>query len=124
MKEKEFNAQLAQAIDEALEQIFTEQAMAMIYNYLDTQYSLKREDIPQKLKVFTQGLEDFFRSGAVVVELVILKNLGSSLGFEVRKIKHNRDFVDWVQRLKSHVLHNVKNNRSLIHVVFPIFFGV
>ena len=38
MKEKEFNAQLAQAIDEALEQIFTEQAMAMIYNYLDTQW--------------------------------------------------------------------------------------
>lgn len=106
--EKEFNAQLLWAIDEALKQIFTETAMAPIYNYLDQQYSLKREDIPEKLEAFTQGLEDFFRSGAVVVELVILKNLCPSLGFEVRQIKHNQDFVDCVRRLKSHVLHDVK----------------
>jgi len=102
---KEFNAQLLSAIDEALKQIFTEPAIAIIYNYLDKQYSLKREDIPEKLDVFTQGLEDFFRSGAVVVELVVLKNLCPSLGLEVRQIRHNQDFVDCIERLKSHILH-------------------
>ena len=76
--EKEFNEQLLRAIDNALEQIFTESAMATIYNYLDKHHLLKREEIPEKLEVFIQGLEDFFKSGAAVVESVILQNLSTS----------------------------------------------
>jgi len=102
--EKEFNAQLLCAIDEALRQIFTDAAMKAIYDYLDKRYSLKREDIPERLDVFAQGLENFFRSGALVVELVILKNLCSSFRVEVGQVQYNQDFVNCVERLKSHIL--------------------
>lgn len=108
ISEKEFNVQLLCAIDEGLKQIFTEAAMKTIYSYLDKQYSLKREDIPEKLDVFIQGLENFFKSGAVVIHLVILKNLYSSLGFEVRRIQRSQDFVDCVARLKSYFLHEAE----------------
>jgi hypothetical protein len=100
--EKEFNAQLLCAIDDALRQIFTEAGMKIIYNYLDKQCSLKREDVPEKLDAFVQGLENFFTSGAVVVELVILKNLCLSLGFKVKQIQHKQDFVECIEKLKSH----------------------
>jgi len=102
ISEKEFNALLLCAIDDGLKQIFKKAAMKTIYSYLDKQYSLKREDIPEKLDIFIQGLENFFESGAVVVRLVILKNLYSSLGLEVRHVQRDQNLVDCVERLKSH----------------------
>lgn len=106
--EKEFNEQLLCAIEDGLKQIFTEAALKTIYSYLHKKYSLKREDIPEKLDIFMQGLENFFKSGSVVIKLVILKNLYSTLGFDVEQIPYNQDFIDSIERLKSHILHQAE----------------
>jgi len=98
-KEK-FNKLLLKVIDEELKQIFGEAATLIIYNYLENNYSLKREEIPEKIEVFTRGLEEFLSSGAQVVQKIILQKLSSC--FEVQcQVKEGYSFVDYVTGIKN-----------------------
>jgi len=98
-KEK-FNKLLLKIIDEELKQIFGESATLIIYNYLENNYSLKREEIPEKIEVFTRGLEEFLGSGAQVVQKITLQKLSSY--FEVQcQVKEGYSFADYVTEIKN-----------------------
>ena len=60
-------------IDRVLTQVFGEEATRLIYRHLENNYSLKRDEIAEKIDVFAKGLEDFLRSGAYVIERKFLK---------------------------------------------------
>lgn len=107
-KEGEFDKTIRKTVNDALNQIFGQAAALIIYNYLEKTDSLTPEEIPKKLDVFARGLEDFFDSGALVVERVILKHLYSSYGFEFKENKKDRSFVDNIIQLKSTVNENMK----------------
>ena len=49
---EEFKKLLLQTIEENLKQIFRETATHIIYQFLENKYSLKREEIPEKLQTF------------------------------------------------------------------------
>jgi len=101
MKGKDrFNKLLLKVIDEEMKQIFGEAATLIIYNHLEKNYSLKREEIPEKLEIFTKSLEEFLSSGAQVVEKIILKKVYSSFGLQ-RKIKEGYSFIDYLTELKK-----------------------
>jgi len=103
MKGKDkFNKLLLKTIDEELKQIFGESATGIIYNNLEKNYSLKREEIPEKLEVFIGGLEEFLSSGAHVVEIIILKKVYSNLGFQCQIIE-GYSFVDYMTKLKKNI---------------------
>jgi hypothetical protein len=74
-----FKKLLLQTINENLKQIFQETATHLIYQFLENNYSLKREEIPEKLETFMEGLHEFFRSGAHMIEQSILKELHTIL---------------------------------------------
>jgi len=97
-----FNKLLLKVIDEELKQIFGEAATLIIYNHLEKNYSLKRQEIPEKLEVFIGGLEEFLSSGAQVVEKIILQKVYSSFGFQ-RQIKEGYSFIDYVTELKKNI---------------------
>ena len=101
-----FNKLLLGSIDEGFKEIFGEVATEIIYKYLRDKYSLKREDIPEKLEVFSEGVEAFFNSSAAwIVERNVLKNFYSSFGLQYRNENH-RSFLDHVAKLRdtgSHV---------------------
>ena len=97
-----FDELLLKVIDAELKQIFGEAATLIIYNHLERNYSLKREEIPEKLEVFAMGLEGFLSSGAQVVERIILEKVYSSFGFQCQ-VKEGYRFVDYVTRLKKNL---------------------
>jgi hypothetical protein len=70
----------SKVIDQVLTQVFGEKAACLIYKYLERNYSLKRDDIVDKIDVFAKGLEEFLSSGASVVEQKILDDLQRSSG--------------------------------------------
>jgi ERCC4-type nuclease len=83
--------------------VFGEEATLLIYRHLERHYSVEREDIGQKIELFAQGLEDFLRSGAIVVERKILEDICQSSGlikrWELENVGDGRDFVSQMKTL-------------------------
>lgn len=107
-KEGEFDKAFRKTVDNALNQIFGQAAVLIIYNHLEKNDSLTPEEIPKKLDAFARGLEDFLDSGALVVEGIILKYLYSSYGFKFKKMEEGRSFVDYIIHLRNTINENTK----------------
>ena len=97
---EEFKKLLLQTIDENLKHIFRETATHIIYQFLESKYSLKREEIPEKLETFMEGLNEFFGSGVHVIEQSILKELHVNLGLKY-KMREDYSFVDYIDDLEN-----------------------
>lgn len=104
---EEFKKLLSQTIDENLKKIFRETATHIIYQFLENNYSLKREEIPEKLEPFIEGLHEFFRPGVHMIEQSILKELHVKLGLRYKSKKGYR-FIDYIDDLEN-VYHAIKN---------------
>ena len=104
-KIRKLNKVLVDTVDEELKKIFGETATLVIYGYLENNLSLKREKIPEKIGLFSQGLDKFFGSGAYMLEKMILTNLYSNFGFNYKE-KKGYTFVDYVTELKNRLSAN------------------
>ncbi|MDH5634352.1 MAG: hypothetical protein OEY30_00850 [Candidatus Bathyarchaeota archaeon] len=98
--EDDFEKSLIRTIDVYLKQVFGEPGALVIYQYLQSTLSLRQEEIPKKLEVFSEGLNKFLSSGARVVEKVILDGLYSDFGQEFQ-FKEGYNFADYVEELKK-----------------------
>jgi hypothetical protein len=74
------NQKISKAIDKVLKQIFGDEATLLIYQYLESEYSLNKEEILEKIEVFSQGLRELLKSGAYVIETKILEDIYSNYG--------------------------------------------
>jgi hypothetical protein len=94
---------VARIVDKVLRQVFGEEAARLIYGYLERSYSLRQDEIGDKIDVFARGLEEFLRSGAYVVERKILEDIYSSYGLlrrlELERMQEECDFVSQVKML-------------------------
>ena len=99
-KRKDFNKLVLETVDEKLKRIFGEAATLIIYGYLENNLSLRREEIAEKIGLFSQGIDKFFGSGAYMLEQTILTSLYSSFGLKY-KTKKGYSFVDYVTELKD-----------------------
>jgi hypothetical protein len=91
-------------IDRVLKQVFGQEATILIYRYLERNYSLKEDEIAEKIDVFARGLEEFLSSGAYAVERKILDDIYSSYGLlrrlELERIQQEEcDFASQVKLL-------------------------
>lgn len=57
-KSRESN-KVSKVVDRVLKQVFGEEATRLIYLYLENNYSVKRDEIGEKVELFAKGLEDF-----------------------------------------------------------------
>jgi hypothetical protein len=93
---------ISRVIDRVLKQVFGEDATHLIYGHLERNYSLRQSEIAEKIDVFAEGLEEFLRSGAYVVEQKILEDIYSSCGL-LRRLElernHEEDFVGQIRSL-------------------------
>ena len=104
-KKSKFNMLLLDSIDEGLKEIFGGTATEIIYDYLKDKYSLKREEISEKLEVFIEGLEAFFSSSAAcVVKKNVLKNFYSTFGLQYQN-EEGHSFIDHVTKLRGSEFH-------------------
>jgi hypothetical protein len=91
---------LLSVIDETLKYVFKEPGAKVIYDYLRDQCHLKREEIADKPEVFSAGLERLLKSGAVLIEKMILINLSSSLQLKYEE-KEGYEFSDYIRELRE-----------------------
>jgi len=92
---------ISKIVDRALRQIFGEEATLLIYKHLESKYSVKRDQISEKIDIFAKGLEEFLSSGAYVIERKILEDIYSSYGLirrlELERTQEESDFVSQVR---------------------------
>ena len=72
---REFDDVLLSIVDETLTQIFKDVGVRVIYDSLEHNCRLRREEIPGKPDVFTACLGKLLSSAALVIEKLIIKNL-------------------------------------------------
>ena len=82
-----FENKASEAIDNVLRKIFGDEATLGIYKYLENSYSLRQDEIPEKMDIFVDAVEELLSSGAHIVKQKILENLYSSYG-----IMHKPEF--------------------------------
>jgi len=109
--EDEFRESLMTTIDMRLKQVFGKTATMIIYNYLQTALSLQQEEIPEKLQVFTDGLNNFLSSGAMVVERVILESVYCKFGHEFQT-KEGYRLPDYIDELKAELKGSQRTSRK------------
>ncbi len=104
-KKNDFDSKLVATVDEVLKETFGEPGR-LIYSYLAS-HSLRPEQIPQKLEVFADCIENFSCGGSVVKSM-ILKRLYSSFGLEfgqtARARAINRKFSDQITELRNSIV--------------------
>jgi len=96
---------ISKIVDCVLNQVFGEEATRLIYRYLESNYSVKRCEIVEKIDVFAKGLQDFLNSGAYVIEQKILEDVYSSYGLlrklELERMQEEQDFVGQIRLLRQ-----------------------
>ncbi|MCJ7422942.1 hypothetical protein MUP01_01560 [Candidatus Bathyarchaeota archaeon] len=95
--------QISRVIDRVLTHVFGREATQLIYKYMEHNYSLKHDEIVERIDIFAKGLEAFLNSGANVVEREILTNVYSDhdllLESEPRRASSDSGFADQVKCL-------------------------
>lgn len=94
-KRREFNKLLVNAIDESLNSL-GESVKQSIYFHIENNISVARNDIPANIAEFQGGLEKIFGTGARFIEILIMKNLHSKIGFPLHMEKKQLEFVEYV----------------------------
>jgi hypothetical protein len=97
---EEFKKLLLQTVYENLKQTFLETATHIIYQFLENKYSLKRGEIPENLETFMEGLNEFFHSGAYMIEQSNLKELRTILRLKYKSGEGYR-FIDYMDDLEN-----------------------
>lgn len=79
MAKKAFEKLLLEAIDDALSTL-GDSARQSIYFHLEKRFRIPRNDIPQRLQVFEDGLVKIFGPGSQFLEILIMKRLHEKVG--------------------------------------------
>jgi len=92
-------AALLQAVDDGLA-VPGELVREAIYERLETNYQLKRDEIPEKLEVFHEALQDLLGVVSRVMEKLIAKNLYSRLELNF-SLHDGWTLIDYVNHAKE-----------------------
>ena len=97
------------AIDKTLDSL-GKSVRQSIYFHIENKASINRNEIPENLQQFQEGLETIFGTGARFIEILIMKNLHSEIRCPlVMKKNEQLEFIEYVNEAKRSYLGNVPN---------------
>lgn len=101
---RDFTKLLLEAVDETLSSLGDSSKRA-IYFYLERNFSIKKQDIPDRIEEFTEAIEKLFGNGAKILEIQIMKHLYENLGRDFEYLSENNDllFTDYANVVRTHV---------------------
>ncbi|HVP92879.1 MAG TPA: hypothetical protein VMS94_03960 [Acidobacteriota bacterium] len=101
MAKKTFDKLLLEAVDDALSSL-GESAKLSIYFHLENRFKVTKNEIPNRLQDFADGLEKIFGVGAHFIEILIMKNLFEKVG-QPLEWNENKEltFVEYVAVAKQ-----------------------
>jgi hypothetical protein len=110
---KTFDKLLLEAVDDALSSL-GESAKLSIYFHLENRFNIAKNEIPNRLEDFTDGLEKIFGLGANFIEILIMKNLFEKVGKPLEWNENKElSFVEYVTTAKQSYL---KKNVSTVQI--------
>jgi hypothetical protein len=124
-KSAAFDKFLLHAVDEALNSL-GKSVRQSIYFHIKNKFSINRNEIPENLQEFQEGLEKIFGTGARFIESLIIKNLHAKIGRPLVIGKREQlKFIEYVGAAKQSYLGNVTTQsferQGSYLSVFPIF---
>jgi hypothetical protein len=78
LSRSKFNELLFESIDDALSSL-GERPKTATYVYLETKFNIKKQEIPNKINVFSEALKKLFGLGARYLEIMSMQNLYAKL---------------------------------------------
>jgi len=93
-----FDEALLDAVEVGIRGVLGEIGLQFIYGYLERNFSLKKDEIPEKLEVFSEGLENLLGAGAKVVRQRIYNNLFSYSG---KRTDRDEEFSSFLKKMGS-----------------------
>lgn len=101
----DFKELLLEAVDAALSPLGDSSKKA-IYFYLEKNFALRKQDIPNKIEEFTDAIEELLGYGARILEIEIMKHLFVKIGsaFKYFPEKNELLFVEYMAAARMHVL--------------------
>ena len=79
---QDFSVLLVESVSEVLTDLLGKRVMDAFYDHLERQYSISKDEIPQRLNDFLLILERTFGKAGPVVERRVAKKLYAKLGWE------------------------------------------
>ena len=100
----DFEGLLLEAVDAALS-LLGDSSKQAIYFYLEKNFTVKKQDIPNKIEEFTNAIEEIFGHGAKILEIKIMKHLFVKVGSAFKYILEKDDllFVEYIDAARKHV---------------------
>jgi len=100
----DFEDLLLEAVDAALSPLVDSSKQA-IYFYLEMNFALRKQAIPNRIEEFINAIEETFGYGAKILEIEIIKHLYMKIGsaFEIIPEKDDLLFVDYIDAVRKHL---------------------
>lgn len=110
-----FKEHLLEAIDEGLS-VLGESGKKVVYYYLEKNFKIKKQDIPNKIDKFADAIEKIFGDGANILEIRIMKCLFKKIGYTFKKCskRENLTFVEYIAAAKP-AMNNVGKRKPAEH---------
>jgi len=112
---KDFHELFLRAVDSAFSSL-GDSARQSIYFHLETRFRMPRDEIPDRLEDFENGMEKIFGAGTKFLEILIMKRLYETMEPKRRTMKWEDDkefkFVDYVKATEQSFYKKKKNPRT------------
>lgn len=102
---RSFNKLILEAIEAGISNALGDSAKDVIFYHLEKKYALERNNLPNRLEEFSNGLKVLFGPGAEVLEHAIAKNIYSKLNiaFEEESEKTLISYIELAKRKELEV---------------------
>ena len=97
-----FSALLLESIDEALTDLLGRRAREAVYDYLERNCLVARNELPTRLEAFLTLLDDTFGKGSKTIGRVVARRLYSKLEWEFIEVP-GYELVDYVEAVKARI---------------------
>jgi hypothetical protein len=97
-----FSALLLESIDEALTDLLGRRAREAVYDYLERNCLVARNELPTRLEAFVTLLDDTFGKGGKTIGRVVAKRLHSKLEWEFIEVP-GYGLVDYVEAVRARI---------------------
>jgi len=94
-----FNELFLKAVERGLGKLGESPKMAILY-HLEQRYSIKKDELYDKLEELSRALKEMFGFGALVIEEFIARELYALLGLSFHEKKNYR-LADYIRELKE-----------------------
>ena len=94
-----FEEVLLEAIDESFSWLGESEKQA-IYFILKKTYKISKQEIPYRIEEFTEAIEEIFGLGAKIIEIRIMKDLFSRMGYSFPYI-HSQEGLEFTKYIEA-----------------------